>query len=482
MAASTPSAAWFLVPLALLTLAAVVFTASRRLSRGAIADAIVRSIDFRTASGLGRSATIGALALLALFPLLGGEAITFKFGLVLIFAIAAMGLHVLVNWTGQLSLAHAAMVGVPSLAIAKLSADHGISPLLLLPLAPLLGAVLGAVVSLPALRVRGLYVTIVTLALAIVVDRFLFSQQWLVGGGSFSLPVPTFAGIKFRTSTSLYPLLVALFVVVVVALRAFHGSKAVRAMLWTKANPEAAAAAGVDRGRYKILAYTIAGTLAGLAGGLTSVWVLRVTPTSFPLNLSFTYLLVVVLAGPGSVGGVIQAAAGLEGGRLIFSTIVARVLSFAGPISLIFVLTRIPAGLNGQGRSLVARLRDMAKKDAGTTADLPVAAKNGVGPDRYRLRLTPTFIIGVALILAGLVAIAVAWYHTGNTDQLWVQTQEVVLGAVGGIALVIVGTGLLIRDKHEETRATLERKLDEMADRLAPAADGKQRLAAVRKR
>lgn len=475
MAVNTPSAAWFLVPLLFLTACALALSIRRLhvVSKASVSAAIVRSVDLRTASGLGRLATVGALALFALLPMLGTEAITFKFGLVLIFAIAAMGLHVLVNWAGQLSLAHAAMVGVPSLAVAKLSADHGLSPMVLLPLAPVIGALLGTLVSLPALRVRGLYVTIVTLAIAIVVDRFLFSQQWLVGGGSFSLPVPTLFGLEFRTSASLYPLLCAVFLVVVMALRAFHGSKAVRAMLWTKANPDAAAAAGVDRGRYKILAYAIAGTLAGLAGGLTSLWVLRVTPTSFPLNLSFTYLLVVVLAGPGSVGGVIQSAAGLEAGRLIFSTVVARILSFAGPLSLIFVLTQIPAGLNGQGRSLVARLRDIAKEEV----DLPDGTRREGLPPRF----TPAFIAGVSLVLAGLIAISVAWYHTGNTDQLWIQTQEVVLGAFGGLALVVVGTGLLIRDKHEQARATLEQKLDEISSRLEPRAESKP-LRAVRKR
>jgi len=127
---------------------------------------------------------------LLLPPRLFGEATVYKLGLVIVFIVAACGLHVLVNWVGELSLAQAGLIGVPAFILAKLSSEHDLNPLLLLPVALLTGAIVGALIGLPSLRVRGLYVAIVTLAAGIAIDSFFFTRSWLVGAGAVTIDAP----------------------------------------------------------------------------------------------------------------------------------------------------------------------------------------------------------------------------------------------------------------------------------------------------
>ena len=104
-----------------------------------------------TVSGHGIGVGVGAAALLVA-PTLLGEATVYKLGLVLILLVGAIGLHLLVNWAGELSLAHAALVGLPAFVVATVSSGQGVSPIVLLPLGVLVGLVAGAVVGLPAIR------------------------------------------------------------------------------------------------------------------------------------------------------------------------------------------------------------------------------------------------------------------------------------------------------------------------------------------
>src|SRR5581483_448249 len=209
-----------------------------------------------------------------LLPTLLGEATVYKLGLVLILFVGAIGLHLLVNWAGELSLAHAAMVGLPAFVVAKLSADHHISPLVLLPVGLIVGLGVGALVGLPAMRARGLQVALVTLAAGVAVDRFFFTKEWIVGGQSGAeVSVPRLGPFTFATARSLYPLLAAIVVLSVVGAAVVYRSKVGRAFLWVKANPDAAAAFGVPVATYGIAAYALAGAFAGLSGGLTAAWV-----------------------------------------------------------------------------------------------------------------------------------------------------------------------------------------------------------------
>ncbi|MEA2274319.1 MAG: branched-chain amino acid transport system permease protein [Solirubrobacteraceae bacterium] len=399
---------------------------------------------------------VGALALV-LIPMLGREVTVFKFGVVLIFFVAAIGLHVLVNWAGQLSLAHTAMVGVPAFATLTLSDRLGMSPIYLLPVAVLLGAVVGGVIAIPTLRTKDVQVALVTLVAGLAIDRFFFSQSWLVGdAGGRASATPALGPLRFTTSRSLYPVLAVVVIAAVAAAWALMHSKFARAWFWVRADPDAALAFGVPVTAYRIAAYAVGGAFAGLAGGMTVMWIQRLGATAFPFTLSFGYLLIAVLAGPGFVGGLAVATLMLQGGQQFSADLFGSgggktfdsILAYGGPLGLISVIARYQEGLNGIGRRLMPRIRGFISRTQGegqSSEAVPIA-----------------MIAGVTAIIAGFFAIYLAWHHISRTDQLWVQNQEILSGGVTGLALVLVGVGLLIRDRLVRNHDLLSRQIERL--------------------
>jgi branched-chain amino acid transport system permease protein len=420
---TSPPAAVVLGVVALVALAASVLLGRR--PRRPLAERV--GVPAR-AAGWGVAAAVAIL-----LPGLLAETTTYKLGLVLILLVAATGLHLLVTWAGELSLAHASLVGLPAFVVAKLSADHGISPVLLLPVGVGVGLLAGAVVGVPAIRARGLQVALVTLAAGVAIDRFFFTKEWVVGSVSGSpVATPSLGPVTFTTSRSMYPLLALITMLTILAAWVIYRSKLGRGLLWIKAQPDAAAAFGIPVARYRAMAYALAGGFAGLAGGLTTMWVQRLTPEAFPLSRSFTFLIIVALAGRGFLGGVAVAAALIEGGQLFLASGDA-VITYGAPIGLILTLTRHPIGLNGFGRQLAHRLRSF--RPGGTSA-----------MHNNRL-IRPLLAAGTVSAAMGFASIVLAWYHAGNTSQIWIQNQEMILGGLGGLALVIVGTALVIYDR-----------------------------------
>lgn len=450
--ADSPAATWSVTLFLLVVLGAIGLLAVRR--PGVVAPLLAPFSHRWRASQRSRGVALGGVvaALLAL-PLLAGEVTLFKLGVILVTAVSAIGLHVLVNWAGELSLAHAAFVGFPAFLLAQTGGQLGISPVYLLPLGIVLGAALGAVIGLPALRAKGLQVALVTLAAGIGIEQFFFTKTWVVGPpAGVDVPEPSIGPVSLSSTHSLYVVLALVVGLTIAAVWALYRSKFVRALQWVKTEPEAATAFGVPVGRYKLLAYALAGGIAGLGGGLTLLWVQRLTADTFPLQRSFTFLVIVVLAGRGFVGGVFASALLLEGGRL-FTSGATPLIAYGGPIALIVVLTRYQAGLNGIGGAIMRMLRGSRTADA-------LQRHLSAGDAREGWSLTPAFLGGVVAVGVGFIAIALAWYHAGNTDRLWIQNQELISGGIGGLGLILLGVGLLIRDQLGRLGRDLRRSLD----------------------
>jgi branched-chain amino acid transport system permease protein len=458
VSAASPSPVPFFLLLIVVALVGVT-AQQRRLSAGALASG-------------GRSSSTpvlgwgGAFAL-ALVPMLFNEVTVYNAGLVLIFVIAALGLHLLVNWAGQLSLAHAGMVGLPALVVIALSETHQISPLYLLPVGAAIGALTGVLVSLPAMRAQGLQIALVTLMAGIAINRFFLEQEWLVGAhGTRSAALPALGPFSFRTSKDLYVVLLVVVGVTLLLFWALMHSKLGRAWLWIAAHPDAASAFGVPVATYKIAAYGAAGAFAGIGGAMTVAWVRQLSPQAFPTTLSFTYLLIAVLAGAGFAGGVLVAALVITGGPLVFSSSsseVNRVISYVGPVALIANLTVYKAGLNGAGRDLMQKLSGLTRVSNGRGLEVESGAEDiGAATTAGRGGRAPAAgsIAAAAVVVAGFLAITLAWYHSGNTDQVWIQNQELVSGGIGGLALVILGVGLLLRDELRQRDLVLRDALE----------------------
>ena len=404
------------------------------------------------------AAWIGAVAVC----LLGSETVSYRLGLVGVVFIGAIGLHILVNWSGELSLGHAAFIGLPAFAVAQLSVHSGASPLLFLPVGVLVGALLGVLVAGVALRARGLQVALVTLAIGIAITRYLWTKSWVIGpSGGLRVPVPSLLGIRFTTNRSMLPLLAVVVLVAALAARAILDSKVGRALSLVRSNPDAAAAMGIPVEFHRGLVYGIAGAFAGLAGYAYVIWVQQVSPQAFPLSLGFTYLVIAILAGKGGLTGVALSAVLLKGGE-VFELVPHWIALYVGPAALIFNVTRYQEGFNGA-------LREMRQRFAqrrGSTPVTPEREQPSTGGRRTAVRLP--VIAGAVLVLAGFGALLLAWYHLGNTDQVAVQNQDIVSGGLGGLALIIVGSTLLVRDALLHGRALVDQRTDATVDEPMP--------------
>jgi branched-chain amino acid transport system permease protein len=406
------------------------------------------------AGALARVASGAALVGLALTA---GEATAYKLGLIAIVFVAAIGLHVLVNWSGELSLAHAGFVGLPAFVVAQLSLHAHVSPILVLPVGVAAGASLGLVVALAALRARGLQVALVTLAVGIAINRFFFVRSWVIGPpAGLHVAAPSLFGLGLETSRSLLPVLMVVVAVAALAARSLLASKVGRALSLVRSNPDAAAATGIPVALYRGAAYAIAGAFAGLAGACYVLWVQRVSPKAFPLDLGFTYLVIAVLAGKGALTGVALAAVLIEGGQ-VFSILPRDFALYAGPVALIFNVTKYQEGFNGllrETRQRLGRKVMLMGADARTDGERRAPA--------WAVRLP--VVVAALVVVAGFTSVGLAWYHAGNTDQIWIQNQEIVSGGIGGLGLIVLGSVLLLRDALLHGRALSGRASPEAAD------------------
>ena len=265
----------------------------------------------------------------------------------MIFMVAVAGLHVLVQWTGQISLAQAALMGVGAFVTALANANFSVP----LPLAMLLG-VLGAVVAslaigLPALRIRGLSLAIITLAFSFAASRWLFLQTWLVPQASgIPLADHTLFGFDIAQSKQLV-IPVGLLTLAVIALSARLGTSATgRALRMVAHDEQVAAASGISVPSHKLFAFVFSGACAGLAGAFTVMSIGRVGAGSFDVSKSLLLLSAVLLGGPGPLLGPLQAAATFAAFPIVLRSI-GRYIGLIGPLSILLVVVVSPAGLNG---------------------------------------------------------------------------------------------------------------------------------------
>jgi branched-chain amino acid transport system permease protein len=243
-----------------------------------------------------------------------------------VYFIALLGLNIVTGYTGQISLGHSAFMAIGGYTTAILVADHGVRDLWTIPLAGLVAGVAGFLVGLPALRLSGLYLALATFGLAVAMPDLL---RWdklesLTKGGQaiqlFNSPALTGKGfenvdllghsVTFTRAVDYLTWSVA-FVLLVVAWLLLRGAPG-RAFRAVRDSEVAATSSGVNIAAYKTLAFAISAAYAGIAGSLLVIAVAFADPQSFPAKLSLTLLVGVVVAGLGSLWGVLAGAAFIQ--------------------------------------------------------------------------------------------------------------------------------------------------------------------------
>jgi branched-chain amino acid transport system permease protein len=223
---------------------------------------------------------------------------------------AGMGLNLTVGYAGQMSIGHAAFLGIGAYSAALLM-KAGLSFWLALPLCALNCFAVGLVLGFPALRVQHHYLAFATLGFNVLVYLFLRNEEWLTGGtfGISGIPRPGLAGMSLEGSTAFFYFVFISTIVLALALWWIIRSPWGRAFAALRDNPIRAESLGVNIMAYTLLAFAIGAAFAGVAGAYFAALVQFIEPGPFHLVTSLMMLLMVIVGGAGRFFGPMLGAA-----------------------------------------------------------------------------------------------------------------------------------------------------------------------------
>lgn len=257
------------------------------------------------------------------------------FNFAAIASIGALGLNLLTGYTGQVSLGHAFFIGLGAYTAGYLGGDIGLPVLVWLPAAGMLGALVGLVIGPFALRLKGLYLAIVTLGLVFLGEHLFLNLRSITGGPQGrSIPSPkigsfNFAdmgaslGLELSREQSFFYFVVPLLCVAVLFAKNVARSRSGRAFQAIRDREIAAAIIGVNLARYKVGAFALSSFYAAAAGALYGSYLRHVTPEQFDLLLSIQYVAMIIVGGVGTIFGSILGA--------LFIVLIPRVVEQVSP-------------------------------------------------------------------------------------------------------------------------------------------------------
>lgn len=235
---------------------------------------------------------VAALAAVLVIPIFTVSYWSTVLGTAVYFVLIALSIIVLTGWTGQISLAVLAFAGAGAFGAAMLSTQAHLPFWLVIPLAGLVGIPLAIIVGVPALRLRGFFLALSTLAFMIASDSWLFTQSFLQTRNDVTRGV-------LREDLSQPAYYVALFFagLVFVGVHNLGKTRIARAFHAIRDSENTAIAMGIDPVRYKLLAFAFSGFIAGIAGGGYAYLAVKVTPGSFTFNGSLQFITYAVICG-----------------------------------------------------------------------------------------------------------------------------------------------------------------------------------------
>jgi branched-chain amino acid transport system permease protein len=266
------------------------------------------------------------LAVLVFLPHFVSDFRAYQFARAGVFFVAILGLNILTGYTGQVSLGHGALMAIGAYTTAILVGSHGMTDLATIPIAGVVAAAAGFAIGIPALRLSGLYLAVVTFGLAVAMPSLL--KKWSFTGGSQGIDLfakalnrltgalgnVTVLGHSFTQNDFFYYLAWGIGAVLLLAAWLLLRGRPGRAFRALRDSEVAAAASGVNLAAYKTFAFAVSGFYAGVAGALYALVALNgfVNPQSFAFELSILLLVGAVVGGLGSLGGVVFGALAVE--------------------------------------------------------------------------------------------------------------------------------------------------------------------------
>ena len=255
-------------------------------------------------------AAVVGLALLASAPMMTSNSYYIHMiGTIMIYAILLFGLDIVVGYTGQVSLGHAGLFGVGSYTAGVLFLKFGAPLWLIVPASIVVTAAFGALLALPALRVTGPYLAMVTLAFGTIIQILINEMTFLTEGPlGIKIPKPSIAGQQL-SEHGFYWLTFALMVLSLVVVHRILRSQLGRAFEALRGSPVASDCMGVSVYRYKVYAFVISAGFAGLAGCLYAYSEQYISPNTYNFELTVLFLLAVIMGGRKTRSGALLGAA-----------------------------------------------------------------------------------------------------------------------------------------------------------------------------
>jgi branched-chain amino acid transport system permease protein len=249
------------------------------------------------------------ILLFAVAPFVVSTYMLYILNMIGIAAIAAIGLNILIGYTGQISLGHGAFFGVGAYAAAILATRLGLGFYLAIPAAGIITALVGMIFGIPSGRLKGLYLTIATLAGQFIIEYVLIHWDSLTKGTmGITLPAPKIIQWEITGDKAFFFLIFISLVLTTWFAVNIMRSKYGRAFIAIRDNDRAAEGMGIPIFRYKLLSFAISSFYAGFAGALWAYYMISITTEPFNLGLSVEFIAMVIIGGLGNIPGAIFGA------------------------------------------------------------------------------------------------------------------------------------------------------------------------------
>jgi branched-chain amino acid transport system permease protein len=253
---------------------------------------------------------LAAVIFLVLLPLAGGEYVISVTNLILVAVVGAVGLNILVGYTDQVSIGHGAFMSVGAYAGANLITRLDMPFWVAVPAGGVMAAVIGTLVGIPSLRIKGLYLAIATLAAQLIIEWTINHVPAISGGAqsTIQVPPPTVFGARLTEHWQMYYFLMAFVIVALVGAANLIRSRVGRAFIAIRDQDIAAEIIGINISRYKLYAFAISSFYAGVAGVLYTYLYGIANYEQFSLLVSIDFLAMIIIGGLGSPLGPVFGA------------------------------------------------------------------------------------------------------------------------------------------------------------------------------
>lgn len=285
---------------------------------------------------------------LLVLPLFLGKYTIFLLSMLAIYALVSLGLNLLMGYTGQIAAGHAGFLALGAYFTAIIGENLQWLPCpVILLLAGVFTGIIGFLLGIPILRLKGFYIAMATLAFGVVVSEVILQWSSLTNGDNgLNVPVAKIAGFAFDSDYKLYYLIIPVTIVLTVLAKNLVNGYVGRAFIALRESEIAAQTIGIDLARFKTIAFAISAFYTGVAGGLFAYLITFLSPDAFTIELSVDFIAMIVIGGMGSILGSIIGAVILTGMQQVLAGLLDLQILIFG-ISLIVFMIFMPRGISG---------------------------------------------------------------------------------------------------------------------------------------